>query len=87
MDKEIRKLIELIKQHGANKGGVWTISFGTLFAAAAQVMEAVSGTLKTAKKHKVVSFEAEILFQGQSDDVVITLLKDEIPDSSVDTYV
>ena len=57
-----------------------------LFAAAAQVMEAVSGTLKTAKKHKVVSFEAEVLFQGMSDDVVITLLKEEIPDSTVDTY-
>jgi hypothetical protein len=49
-------------------------------------MEAVSGTLKTAKKHKVVSFEAEVLFQGQSDDVIITLLKEEISDSSVDTY-
>jgi hypothetical protein len=62
------------------------VTFGKLFTAAAQVMEAVSGTLKTAKKHKVVSFEAEVLFQGMSDDVIITLLKEEISDSSVDTY-
>ena len=30
---------------------------------AEDVMEALAGTLKTAKKHKVVSYEAELLMQ------------------------
>lgn len=45
----------------------------------------MSGTLKTAKKHKVVSFEAEMLLQGAHDHVEITLLKTSIPDSTPDT--
>jgi hypothetical protein len=64
----------------------WTISYGDLFKAAEDSMEALSGTLKTAKKAKVVTYEGESLFQGQSDHVIITLLKESIPDSDATTY-
>ena len=86
MDKEIRKLIELIKKHGVCTGGQYSIKFGVLFDVAANEMEAVSGTLKTAKKHKIVAYEAELLMQGASNDVRIDLLKEDIPDSTADTY-
>ena len=48
-------------------------------------MEALAGTLKTAKKHGVVKYDNEMLFQGQHDDVIINLLKSEIPDATADT--
>jgi len=64
VDKEIRKLIGLIKKHGTKADdGKWSIKFGVLFKVAEDVMEAVAGTLKTSKKHKVVSYEAELLMQ------------------------
>lgn len=86
VDKEIRKLIALVIQHGTGSKGSRTITYGELFKLAEDSMEALSGTLKTAKKQKVVKFEAEMLFQGQSDHVVITLLKDAIEDSDATTY-
>ena len=86
VDKELRKLVGLITAHGKVEGGARTITFGVLFDAAQEVMEAVAGTLKTAKKHNVVSFDAEVLFRGMSDAVVITLLKDTIEDSDENTY-
>ena len=86
VDKEIRKLIGLVVANGTGPAGARTITYGELFKLAEDSMEALSGTLKTAKKQKVVTFEAEMLFQGQSDAVVITLLKDAIPDSDATTY-
>ena len=86
VDKEIRKLIGLVVEHGSGAEGSRVITYGELFKLAEDSMEALSGTLKTAKKQKVVKFEAEMLFQGQSDAVVITLLKDSIPDSDATTY-
>jgi len=86
VDKEIRKLIGLVVANGTGPEGARVITYGELFKLAEDSMEALSGTLKTAKKQKVVKFEAEMLFQGQSDDVVITLLKDSIPDSNAETY-
>lgn len=89
VDKEIRKLIRLIVAHSGGTidgDGKKTILYGDLFKAAEDTMEALSGTLKTAKKQKVVAYNAEVLFQGQSDAVVISLLKEAIPDSTASTY-
>ena len=85
VDKELRKLIGLIVNNGAKDGKVWRIKFGDLFRVSQDVMEAVSGTLKTAKKHGIVAFDAEVLFQGVSDKIVITLLKEVIADGDEDT--
>eukprot|EP00039_Didymoeca_costata_P013678 m.212005 g.212005 ORF g.212005 m.212005 type:complete len:938 (+) comp15844_c0_seq6:264-3077(+) len=86
VDKEIRKLIAAIKEFGENNNGHWTVTYKALFDNTDDIFEALSGTLKTAKKHKVVKYESEVLFQGRSDDVVITLLKETIPDATIDTY-
>ena len=83
---QIRKLIAAVTKHGSNNGdGTWAIKFGDLFTATEHSMEALAGTLKTALKHGVVKYEAEMLFQGQHDDVVISLLKTEIADATADT--
>jgi hypothetical protein len=49
--------------------------------------QALSGTLKTARKTGVVEYarEIEVLFQGVHDGVAVTLLKDSIPDSNETT--
>ncbi|EGD72484.1 hypothetical protein PTSG_00510 [Salpingoeca rosetta] len=88
IDKEIRKLIAAIEKYGKPNGAPdqLEVSFGQLFQETQNEFEALTGTLRTAKKHKVVAFEAETLFQGAHDHVVITLLKHEIPDSTIDTY-
>jgi len=52
-----------------------------LFAATQSSMEALSGTLMTAKKRKLVSYDGALLLQRVHDDVVITLLVREFPDS------
>eukprot|EP00040_Diaphanoeca_grandis_P037537 m.245436 g.245436 ORF g.245436 m.245436 type:complete len:329 (-) comp33837_c3_seq11:415-1401(-) len=86
VDKEIRKLIDLIKNNGSTADGKTTITFGKLFKLAEDVMEAVAGTLKTAKRKNVVAYDTELLMQGMSDHIVISLLKTDIEDSTIDTY-
>lgn len=83
VDKEIRKLIAAIKSYGTENAGKYTVTFGVLYEPTQNHFEALSGTLRTAKKHKVVSFEAEVLFKGTHDGVVITLLKEEHEDSDI----
>lgn len=87
IDKEIRKLIAQIQNWGSvNSIGKYEVEFGVLFEECSSIFEALSGTLKTAKKHGVVQFSGELLLQGVHDRVVVTLLKDTIPDSNADTY-
>ena len=43
----------------------------------ADIFDALAGILKTAKKYHVVDFAAEQLWQGQHDDTIIRLLKEE----------
>ena len=54
VDKEIRKLIDSIKELGRRGGdGKVEITFGELFQATQNRFEALTGTLRTAKKRKV----------------------------------
>lgn len=59
---------------GAN--GKYEVTFGTLFNddQCANIFEALVGTLRAAKKRKVVTYEGELLLQGVHDNVVISLL-------------
>lgn len=58
--------------------GQTTVKFGVLFSddRCANIFEALVGTLKAAKKRKVVSYQAELLLQGVHDDVEVVLLKE-----------
>ena len=50
------------------------VKFRKLFAETADIFEALGGTLRAAKKRKIVSFAAEMLLQGRDDNVDIILL-------------
>ena len=52
------------------------VKFGVLFAddRCANIFEALVGTLRAAKKRKVIHFEGEMLLQGVHDDVDVVLL-------------
>lgn len=56
--------------------GTWGVKFGVLFddEAGQNFYEALVGTLKAAKKRKIVDFEGQMLLKGMSDQVVIKLL-------------
>jgi hypothetical protein len=60
-------------------GTLWCaqVKFGTLFndERCANLFEALVGTLRAAKKRKIVKFDAEMLFQGIHDNVDIVLVK------------
>lgn len=51
------------------------VTFGTLFNddECANIFEALVGTLRAAKKRKVVTYDGELLLQGVHDNVEITL--------------
>jgi hypothetical protein len=56
---------------------LFQVKFGVLFndERCANLFEALLGTLRAAKKRKIVKFEGELLLQGVHDNVDIYLLK------------
>jgi len=62
------------------------VKFGTLFHddRCANIFEALVGTLRAAKKRKLVTFDAEMLFQGVHDNVDIVLVKPKEVVAAVD---
>ena len=56
------------------------VPFGTLFAddRCANIFEALVGTLRAAKRKKIVTYEGELLLQGVHDKVLITLLQPSV---------
>jgi len=53
-----------------------SVPFGVLFRdeKCANLFEALMGTLRAAKRRKVIDFEGEMLFQGVHDDVPVSLV-------------
>ncbi|XP_037100909.1 costars family protein ABRACL [Syngnathus acus] len=75
---EINLLVGEIERLGSkNAEGQTSVKFGVLFNddRCANIFEALVGTLKAAKKKKIVSFESELLLQGVHDNVDIILLQ------------
>ncbi|XP_047430216.1 costars family protein ABRACL [Mugil cephalus] len=76
---EISLLVEEIQRLGSkNANGQTSVKFGVLFNddRCANIFEALVGTLKAAKKKKVVTFQGELLLQGVHDDVDVILLQE-----------
>ncbi|KAL6095711.1 abracl [Pungitius sinensis] len=74
---EIGLLVQEIQRLGSKSAdGQTKVKFGVLFNddQCANIFEALVGTLKAAKKRKVINFEGELLLQGVHDDVDIVLL-------------
>ncbi|KJE93906.1 hypothetical protein CAOG_04623 [Capsaspora owczarzaki ATCC 30864] len=79
VDHEIGLLKEEIKRLGAkNASGQYSVKYGVLFKddRVANIFEALLGTLKSAKKRKIVDFKGEMLLQGVHDDVDVILLQE-----------
>ncbi|KXJ16970.1 costars family protein v1g158749 [Exaiptasia diaphana] len=77
---EIELLVGELKRLGApNAEGNIVVKFGVLFNddRCANIFEALVGTLKAAKKKKIIKYDGELLLQGVHDNVDIILLKED----------
>lgn len=76
INAEVVLLCDMIYQEGERyKDGTAVISFGDLFQIYTRISNKVVGMLLRARKHGLVDFEGEMLFQRRDDDVPILLLK------------
>ncbi|KAG5205638.1 hypothetical protein MJG53_009037 [Ovis ammon polii x Ovis aries] len=79
VDHEVKLLVEEIHRLGSkNADGKLSVKFGVLFQddKCANLFEALVGTLKAAKRRKIITYSGELLLQGVHDDVDIILLQD-----------
>ncbi|XP_034383855.1 costars family protein ABRACL [Cyclopterus lumpus] len=79
VDHEVKLLVEEIQRLGSKGAdGQTRVKFGVLFNddRCANIFEALVGTLRAAKKRKVINFEGELLLQGVHDNVDIVLLQE-----------
>ncbi|KAJ8009081.1 hypothetical protein DPEC_G00085150 [Dallia pectoralis] len=77
VEHEVSLLVGEIQRLGSkNADGRMCVKFGVLFNddKCANIFEALVGTLRAAKRKKIVTFEGELLLQGVHDNVDITLL-------------
>ncbi|XP_068248221.1 actin-binding Rho-activating protein-like isoform X2 [Palaemon carinicauda] len=76
INAEVVLLCDMIYQEGHRfNDGTAVISFGDLFQIYTRISNKVVGMLLRARKHGLLDFEGETLFQRRDDDVPITLLK------------
>jgi len=74
---EVQMLLEEIKRLGTENGeGKISVEFGVLFNddRCANIFEALVGTLRAAKRKKLITYEGELLLQGVHDKTPITIL-------------
>lgn len=74
--REVMQLCEVIDEHGTEDPNDFKvkITFGRLFELYTFISDKVVGILLRARKHKLLEFEGETLFQGQDNKKVISLL-------------
>lgn len=74
---EIKLLTEIIQKHGTmneeSDNKEVTIKFKELFELYKVISSKVVGLLLRARKHGLVRFEGEMLYQGRDDNVIITM--------------
>ncbi|KAK7092933.1 costars family protein ABRACL-like [Littorina saxatilis] len=78
VEHEVQLLKEEIKRLGTQaEDGHPEVTFGVLFndEKCANLFEALVGTLRAAKRKKIVTYEGELLLQGVHDNVKIKLLQ------------
>ncbi|TKR94517.1 hypothetical protein L596_008791 [Steinernema carpocapsae] len=76
IEREMVQVCEVIVEYGrvSKRTGQVAIQFGELFRVYQFISDKVVGMLLRARKHKMVDFEGEMLFQRRDEEVVITLL-------------
>lgn len=85
ISREVHELCEVIRNIGeprdndgdgsGKNGKVITVEFGKLFDHYVTISNKLVGILLRARKQRLVDFKGEMLWQGQDDHVVITLLQ------------
>ncbi|NXU09022.1 ABRA protein, partial [Pardalotus punctatus] len=74
--REIRDMCFIIESMAKPRpDGKIQVTFGELFDRYVRISDKVVGILMRARKHGLVDFEGEMLWQGRDDNVIITLLK------------
>nr|DBA26712.1 TPA: hypothetical protein GDO54_010936 [Pyxicephalus adspersus] len=79
VDHEISLLVEQIHRLGTrDNDGKIKVKFGVLFNddQCANLFEAMVGTLKAAKRRKILTYDGELLLQGVHDNTEIVLLQE-----------
>ncbi|KAK1268329.1 Costars family protein [Acorus gramineus] len=87
VEEEVGRLREEIKRLGQlQSDGSYKVTFGVLFNddRCANIFEALVGTLRAAKKRKIVAYDGELLLQGVHDNVVITLMPPPAPSTATE---
>ncbi|OQR84021.1 costars family protein ABRACL isoform X2 [Achlya hypogyna] len=82
VDKEVEQLAVEIRRLGtttttADGKTVFGVTFGELFddERCVDLFEALMGTLRAAKRKKVIDYPGQLLLKGVNDKVFITLLQ------------
>jgi len=75
VDEECRLVHFHVDRIGKEKGTPGNCTFGQLFVETEQVFESLVGSLKAARKRKVIDFVGQLLLMPVNKDVVITLAK------------
>ena len=73
--KEINECCGIIKDYGREVNDGWIITFHHIFSIYVAISDKVVGLLLRARKHGLVDFEGEMLFQGRDNDKIIKLRK------------
>ncbi|KAF9679055.1 hypothetical protein SADUNF_Sadunf07G0100200 [Salix dunnii] len=86
VEEEVGRLKEEIQRLGkVQPDGSYKVTFGVLFNddRCANIFEALVGTLRAAKRRKVLTYDGELLLQGVHDNVEIILKAAPLPASEV----
>jgi len=78
VEHEIGLLVAALKRIGDQQSdGTYTTTFIKIFKdeVLEQQLESLVGTMKAAKKKGIIDFQGQMLLQGASDNVVVTLKK------------
>ncbi|KAI7730404.1 hypothetical protein M8C21_025349 [Ambrosia artemisiifolia] len=83
VEEEVEKLkVEIQRLGTKQEDGSYKVTFGVLFNddRCANIFEALVGTLRAAKRRKLLTYDGELLLQGVHDNVLI-ILKPPTPHS------
>jgi hypothetical protein len=81
VDQEIAYLITAIQRLGSKQADEkWKVKYGALVKddEIANTLEGLFGTLKAARKRKIVQFDGELLLSPTHDNVDVILLKEQV---------
>ena len=75
VDHEVQILVTWITENGTTEGEDTYVLFGKLFSETQDIFEALTGTLKAAKKKGLIAYGPPIMLKGSHDKEKITLVK------------